>query len=79
MPRWATFIEIRLLTCRLLLGPVIILQLARNLLAGRDWTYTGHFPRVVFCDYDKVELGSVQHKTVQCALAINILNEKVRS
>uniref|UniRef100_A0A915CDK0 Innexin n=1 Tax=Parascaris univalens TaxID=6257 RepID=A0A915CDK0_PARUN len=52
-------------------------ELARNLLAGRDWTYTGHFPRVVFCDYDKVELGSVQHKTVQCALTINILNEKV--
>ncbi|KHN80217.1 Innexin-3 [Toxocara canis] len=51
-------------------------ELTSNLMAGRDWTYTGHFPRVVFCDYDKVELGNVQHKTVQCALAINILNEK---
>lgn len=53
------------------------LQLLKDLLAGQDWTITGHFPRVVYCDYEKYELANIQRKTVQCALAINILNEKV--
>ncbi|KAM3717002.1 Innexin eat-5 [Dirofilaria immitis] len=52
-------------------------QLLNNLWSGQDWTITGHFPRVVYCDYMKHELANVQRKTVQCALAINILNEKV--
>lgn len=44
---------------------------------GQDWTTTGYFPRVVYCDYMMHEFANVQRKTVQCALAINILNEKV--
>ncbi|VDK83021.1 unnamed protein product [Onchocerca ochengi] len=51
-------------------------QLLKDLWLGRDWTITGHFPRVVYCDYMKHELANVQRKTVQCALVINILNEK---
>ncbi|VDN06395.1 unnamed protein product [Thelazia callipaeda] len=52
-------------------------QLIKDLIWGRDWTHTGHFPRVVYCDYKKYELANVQQKTVQCALSINVLNEKV--
>ncbi|KAL3985759.1 Innexin family protein [Acanthocheilonema viteae] len=52
-------------------------QLLKDLWTGKDWTITGHFPRVVYCDYIKHELANVQRKTVQCALAINILNEKI--
>uniref|UniRef100_A0A0R3RFQ0 Innexin n=1 Tax=Elaeophora elaphi TaxID=1147741 RepID=A0A0R3RFQ0_9BILA len=52
-------------------------QLLKDLWTGQDWTMTGHFPRVVYCDYMRHELANVQRKTVQCALAINILNEKV--
>ncbi|CAG9536126.1 unnamed protein product [Cercopithifilaria johnstoni] len=52
-------------------------QLLKDLWTGQDWTTTGYFPRVVHCDYMKHELANVQRKTVQCALAINILNEKV--
>ncbi|EJW86712.1 innexin family protein, partial [Wuchereria bancrofti] len=52
-------------------------QLIKDLWTGKDWATTGHFPRVVYCDYIKHELANVQRRTVQCALAINILNEKV--
>ncbi|VDK79708.1 unnamed protein product [Litomosoides sigmodontis] len=52
-------------------------QLLKDLWTGRDWTTTGYFPRVLYCDYMKHELANVQRKTVQCALVINILNEKV--
>ncbi|VDO78305.1 unnamed protein product [Onchocerca flexuosa] len=52
-------------------------QLLKDLWLERDWTITGHFPRVVYCDYMRHELANVQHKTVQCALVINILNEKI--
>uniref|UniRef100_A0A1I7VUW7 Innexin n=1 Tax=Loa loa TaxID=7209 RepID=A0A1I7VUW7_LOALO len=52
-------------------------QLLKNLWMGQDWTTIGYFPRVVYCDYMRHELANVQRKTVQCALTINILNEKV--
>lgn len=55
------------------------MQLITFNISRDDWTETGFFPYIVFCDYDKFELGNVQRKTVQCTLPINMFNEKVSS
>ncbi|VDD94122.1 unnamed protein product [Enterobius vermicularis] len=48
-----------------------------QLIYGIDWTETGQFPRVVYCDYEMVSTGNVEKKNVQCTLTINMLNEKI--
>ncbi|KAL7061376.1 hypothetical protein AAHC03_010057 [Spirometra sp. Aus1] len=54
------------------------LQLLRNIAEGRDWQMTLIFPRVAFC-YAKVKnLGARDNAvTAQCALPVNMLNEKI--
>ncbi|KAH7728729.1 Protein INX-3 [Aphelenchoides avenae] len=44
---------------------------------GNYWPQTGLFPRTSFCVFETHSLGSVQKRTAQCALMINMLNEKV--
>lgn len=53
------------------------LNLLGQLVRGDDWTKTGQFPRVVYCDYEMIEMANVAQKNVQCTLTINILNEKI--
>lgn len=41
------------------------------------WTTAVYFPRVTMCDFKVRRLGSVHKETVQCALTVNLFNEKV--
>lgn len=54
------------------------LHVLENMLRGEDWQATLIFPRVAFC-YAKVKnLGSRDNAvTAQCALPVNMLNEKI--
>jgi len=49
-----------------------------DLVEGREWHTSGHFPRVTFCDVSIREMGEyVVSHTFQCVLMINMLNEKI--
>ncbi|VDL85291.1 unnamed protein product [Nippostrongylus brasiliensis] len=52
-------------------------QVLQDLLNGKPWTESGHFPRVTLCDFEVRYLANLNRYTVQCALLINIINEKV--
>ncbi|KAI6198311.1 Innexin [Aphelenchoides fujianensis] len=52
-------------------------QVLSDLAAGKPWTESGHFPRVTLCDFEVRYLANTNRYTVQCALLINIINEKV--
>ncbi|KAF8368424.1 inx-19 [Pristionchus pacificus] len=52
-------------------------QVLADLYAGKPWTESGHFPRVTLCDFEVRYLANLNRYTVQCALLINIINEKV--
>ena len=52
-------------------------EVLRNLVKGRSWTTSDRFPRVTLCDFKIRVLGHVNRYTVQCALPINLFNEKI--
>ncbi|CAD5206232.1 unnamed protein product [Bursaphelenchus okinawaensis] len=52
--------------------------LLMDLLQGKQWQESGHFPRVTYCDVDVRLPGDVVAQyTLQCVLAINMFNEKI--
>ena len=44
---------------------------------GQDWTETARFPRVAMCDMLIRRLGNPHTYTIQCALTMNLFNEKI--
>nr|QQY02485.1 innexin 13 [Cryptocotyle lingua] len=54
------------------------LTVANHLRSGRDWPETTLFPRVAYCRVRGIRLVGVENAyTAQCALPVNMLNEKI--
>ncbi|CAH8440360.1 unnamed protein product [Heterobilharzia americana] len=54
------------------------LTVVNHIRAGRDWPETLLFPRVAYCRVPGIRLVGVKNSyTAQCALPINMLNEKI--
>ncbi|CAL8105924.1 unnamed protein product [Calicophoron daubneyi] len=54
------------------------LTVANYIRSGRDWPETTLFPRVAYCRVPGIRLVGVENTyTAQCALPINMLNEKI--
>ncbi|KAF8569956.1 hypothetical protein P879_01833 [Paragonimus westermani] len=54
------------------------LTVANHIRSGRDWPETLLFPRVAYCRVPGIRLvGTENTYTAQCALPINMLNEKI--
>ena len=49
----------------------------RSLAEGTTWRTSDRFPRVTLCDFKVRDLGNVRRYTVQCALPVNLFNEKI--
>lgn len=52
-------------------------EMLQDLLNGKDWHVTGHFPRITVCDFTVRSLGNWHKYSVQCVLSDNMLNEKI--
>ena len=48
-----------------------------RMLKGVDWTEMERFPRVTLCNFDIRHQARVHNYVVQCALTINLFNEKI--
>nr|QQY02610.1 innexin 4 [Cryptocotyle lingua] len=48
-----------------------------DLIQGREWHQSGHFPRVTFCDLEAKKLGKNHIYTLQCVLPLNMFLEKI--
>ncbi|KAM7535656.1 hypothetical protein Aperf_G00000096465 [Anoplocephala perfoliata] len=60
------------------MSPAFGFSVLRNMINGHDWQMTQIFPRVGFCLAELKILGvRVNHVTAQCALPVNMLNEKL--
>ena len=48
-----------------------------RLIRGQDWGYSERFPRVTLCELEIRHQSRVHQYVVQCALTINLFNEKI--
>uniref|UniRef100_A0A0N5BPE4 Innexin n=1 Tax=Strongyloides papillosus TaxID=174720 RepID=A0A0N5BPE4_STREA len=48
-----------------------------TLLSKTPLFYSQYFPKVSFCDYKRIDVGTVMSNHVECTLMVNILNEKL--
>ena len=53
------------------------IQVVARLFRGEDWSVSDRFPRVTLCNFQIRHQSRVHDYVVQCALTINIFNEKI--
>ena len=53
------------------------LRVVERLIRGQDWGYSDRFPRVTLCEFEIRHQSRVHNYIVQCALTINLFNEKL--
>ena len=47
-------------------------------LHGKQWEHGGHFPRVAYCNFSQLsDIGDPKERIAQCALVVNLINEKL--
>ncbi|KAL3310425.1 Innexin inx3 [Cichlidogyrus casuarinus] len=51
-------------------------RILSDLVQGKSWPETGHFPRVTFCDFEAKKIGANDRYTLQCVLPLNMFLEK---
>lgn len=77
---WLINVFVQFWILNIFLGPQYTLWgigILIDLVNNRDWSVSGHFPRVTFCDVEVREMGNVHNWTVQCVLMVNMFAEKV--
>jgi hypothetical protein len=52
-------------------------RVVEQLMKGQDWGYSERFPRVTLCEFEIRHQSRVHNYIVQCALTINLFNEKL--
>jgi len=52
-------------------------HVVEQLIRGQDWSHSERFPRVTLCEFEVRHQSRVHQYVVQCALAINLFNEKL--
>ncbi|ESN91764.1 hypothetical protein HELRODRAFT_70423 [Helobdella robusta] len=52
-------------------------HIVEKLVRGQDWGYSEKFPRVTLCEFDIRYQSRLHSYVVQCALTINLFNEKL--
>lgn len=52
-------------------------EVLQKLYAGDDWALSYRFPRVTMCDFQIRHMNQVHRYVIQCALPINLFNEKI--
>uniref|UniRef100_A0A0N5A1F7 Innexin n=1 Tax=Parastrongyloides trichosuri TaxID=131310 RepID=A0A0N5A1F7_PARTI len=48
-----------------------------TLFKKNPFQYQQYFPKITFCDYKRIDVGTVMSNHVECTLMVNILNEKI--
>jgi hypothetical protein len=51
--------------------------IVERLLVGQDWDQSERFPRVTLCEFEIRHQSRLHNYVVQCALTINLFNEKI--
>ena len=53
------------------------IEVIERLIEGRELSVSHRFPRVTMCDFKVRRLGAIHRFSVQCALPVNLFNEKI--
>jgi hypothetical protein len=57
--------------------PLYGIHVVDRLIRGQDWSHSERFPRVTLCEFEIRHQSRVHQYVVQCALTINLFNEKI--
>lgn len=77
---WLVNVVLQFAVLNAFLGPTYTfwgIGILSDLINGRSWKISGHFPRVTMCDVKVRELGNLHNWTVQCVLMVNMFAEKI--